>query len=101
MRNPFRIVYNHEEHEFFNGSQLAKMKKYIPYMSLPQNLEGRSSWSKKLQLCFKNYYFCEYVKFEAIFLKFDYIVNTFIFKIAKFEFKETVHYSLWAKSTQL
>ena len=47
------------------------MKKYIPYMSLPWNLEGRSSCSKKFQLYFKNYDFCEYVKFGAISLKID------------------------------
>ena len=52
-----------------NGSQLAKMKKYIPHMSLPWNLKGRSGWSKKFQL--KNYDFCEYVQFGAISLKND------------------------------
>ena len=54
-----------------NGSQLAKMKKYIPHMSLPWNLYGRSGWSKKFQLYLKNYDFCEYVKFGAISLKID------------------------------
>ena len=55
----------------FNGSQLAKMKKSIPDMSLPWNLKGRSSWSKKMQLCLKNYDLCEYVEFGAISWKFD------------------------------
>ena len=32
----------------FNGWQLAKMKKSIPDMSLPWNLKGWSSWSKKV-----------------------------------------------------
>ena len=54
----------------FNGSQLAKMKKYIPDMSLPCNLEGRSGWSKKFQLYLKNCDFRKYVKFGAISLKF-------------------------------
>ena len=40
-----------------NTSQLAKMKKYIPHVSLPWNLQGRSSLSKKFQLYFKNYDF--------------------------------------------
>ena len=48
-----------------NGSQLAKMEKSIPHMSLPWNSFGRSSWSKKFQLYLKNYDFCEYVKFAA------------------------------------
>ena len=52
-----------------NGSQLPKMKKYIPHMSLPWNLKRRSGWSKKFQL--KNYDFCEYVQFGAILLKYD------------------------------
>ena len=47
------------------------MKKYIPHMSLPWNLSGRSGWSKQFQLYFKNYDFCEYVKFGAISLKVD------------------------------
>ena len=42
-----------------NGSQLAKMKKSIPHMSLP--------WI--FQLYLKNNNFCEYVKFGAISLK--------------------------------
>ena len=50
---------------------LQKMKKYFSYMSLPQNLLGRRSWSKKLQLYFKNYDFCEYVKFGEISWKFS------------------------------
>ena len=32
---------------------------------------GRSGWSKKFQLYFKNYDFSEYVKFGAILLKID------------------------------
>ena len=54
-----------------NGSQLAKMKKSIPDMSLPWNLEGWSSWFKKLQIYFKNYDLCEYVEFGAISWKND------------------------------
>ena len=37
-----------------NGSQLAKMKKWIPYMSLLWNLQGKSSWSKKFYITHKN-----------------------------------------------
>ena len=55
----------------FNGLQLSNMKKFIPRMSLPWNLSGGSGWSKKFQLCFKNYDFSEYVKFGAISLKND------------------------------
>ena len=44
---------------------------YIPHMSLPLNLQGRSGWSKKFQLYFQNYEFCENVKFGAISLKID------------------------------
>ena len=47
------------------------MKKYISYMSLPWNSQGRSGRFKKFQLYFKNYDFCEYVKFGAISLKID------------------------------
>ena len=47
------------------------MKKYIPHMSLPWNLYGRSGWSKKFQLYLKSYDFYEYVKFGAISLKID------------------------------
>ena len=47
------------------------MKKYIPHMSPPWSLKGRNGWSKKFQLYFKNYDFCEYVKFGAILLKID------------------------------
>ena len=53
-------------HIYFNGSQLAKMTKYIPYFSLTCNIFGIGSWSKKFQLYFKNYDFCENVKFGAI-----------------------------------
>ena len=60
----------------FNSSQLAKMKKYIPYMSLPWNLQGRSSGSISFQLCFKNHNSCEYVKFGAILWKIDNLLIT-------------------------
>ena len=59
-----------------NGSQLAKMKKSIPDMSLPWNLLGWSSWSKKLQIYLKNYDLCEYVEFGAISWKFDILSIT-------------------------
>ena len=51
------------------------MKKHIPYMSLPSNLQGRSSWSKKLQIYLK-LRFCEYVKFGAILRKFEILSKT-------------------------
>ena len=51
------------------------MKKYIPHMSLPWNLYGRSGWSKKFQLYFENCDFCEYVKFGVISLKIDIKLN--------------------------
>ena len=59
-----------------NDSQLAKMKKSIPDVFLPWNLYGWSSWSKKLEIYFKNYDFCEYVKFGAISWKFDILSIT-------------------------
>ena len=61
---------------FLNGSQLAKMKKSIPDMSLPWNLSGWSSWSKKSQIYLKNYELCEYVEFGAISWKFDILSIT-------------------------
>ena len=61
---------------FLNGSQLAKMKKNIPDMSLPWNWQGWSSWSKKLQIYLKSYDLCEYVKFGAISWKFDILSIT-------------------------
>ena len=67
-------VLTHFKH--VNDPQLAKMKKYIPYMSLPWNLKGRRGWSKKFHLYFKNYDFREYVKFGAISLKFDILLIT-------------------------
>ena len=59
-----------------NGWQLAKMKKSIPDMSLPWNLWGWSSWSKKLQKYLKNYDICENVKFGAISWKFNILSIT-------------------------
>ena len=55
------------------SSRLAKMKKYIPYLSLLENLQGRSSWSKRFQLYSTSYDFCEIVKvkFWAILRKSD------------------------------
>ena len=41
-------------YNLINGSQLAKMKKSIPDMSLPWNLYGWNNWSKKFQIYFKN-----------------------------------------------
>ena len=38
----------------FNGSQLAEVKKYIPHMSLPLNLWGKSSKPKNFQLYLKS-----------------------------------------------
>ena len=52
------------------------MKKTIPDMSLPWNLKEWSSWSKKLQIYFKNYDFCENVEFGAISWKFDIVSIT-------------------------
>ena len=40
-------------------------------MSLPWNYRKEAIGSKKFQLYFKNYDFCEYVKFVTISLKFD------------------------------
>ena len=62
---------NKKQQNVINGSQLAKMKKSIPDMSLPLTLWGWSSWSRKLQICLKNHDFCEYVKIAAISWKFD------------------------------
>ena len=62
--------------EAINGWQLAKMKKSIPDMSLPWNLQGWSSWSKKFQKYLKNYDICENVKFGAISWKFDILSIT-------------------------
>ena len=41
-------------------------KVYSLHVPAIGNSQGKSSWSKKLQLYFKNYDFCEYVKFGAI-----------------------------------
>ena len=49
--------------DWLTGSQLAKMKKSIPDMSLPWNLKGRSSWSKKLQIYLQNNNVWENVEF--------------------------------------
>ena len=45
------------------------MKKYIPYMSLLYRVEAVGP--KMFQLYFKNYDFCEKVKFWEILWKFD------------------------------
>ena len=68
-------------YDSLKGSQLAKMKKSIPDMSLPWNLYGWSSWSKKLQIYLKNYEFCEYVEFGAISWKFNIFVNNCFIKV--------------------
>ena len=52
------------------------MKKSIPDMSLPLNLSGWSSWSKKLQIYLKNYILSEYVDLGAISWKFDILSIT-------------------------
>ena len=41
-----------------------------------ENLQGWSSWSKKLQIYLKNYDLCEYVEFGAISWKFDILSIT-------------------------
>ena len=51
-------------------------KKYIPFISLPWNLQVKSSWSKKYELYFRNYNFSEYVKFGAISWKSDILSIT-------------------------
>ena len=83
-----------------NGSQLAKIKKYIPHMSLPWNLWGRSSWSKKIQLYLKNYDFCEYVTFGAISWKIDILQVTAWLKFkSKSSFAYMWHILLWLSAT--
>ena len=47
------------------------MEKYIPDLPLPLNLDFKIRWSVSVQLYFKNFDVHEYVKFEAISLKFD------------------------------
>ena len=76
-----RLCFKSSGEIYLNGSHLAKMKKYIPYMSLPYNVQGRSSWFEKFKLYFKNYDFCEYVKFLAISWKFDILSITALIKI--------------------
>ena len=67
----FPLLYSSQNYvNHINGSQLTKMKKSIPDMSLPWNLKGWSSCSKKLQIYLK-YDLCEYVEFGAISWKFD------------------------------
>ena len=65
-----------EQLGLLNGWQLAKMKKSIPDMSLPYDLQGWGSWSKKLQKYLKNYDICENVKFGAISWKFGILSIT-------------------------
>ena len=59
-----------------NGSQLAKLKKSIPDKSLAWNLQGWSSWSKKVQIYLKNYDSRKYVEFGAISWNFDILSIT-------------------------
>ena len=56
-------------------------------MLLPCNLQGISSWSKKLQLYLK-IIFCEYVKFGQTSLKIDILPVT---TLSKFESKILLH----------
>ena len=66
INNLARVHVQHY-HEFFyletlvflNGSQLAKMKKVLSLHVPATKLVGKKQ-SKKLQLYFKNYEFCEY-----------------------------------------
>ena len=53
-------------HAGVNGSQLAKMEKSIPHMSLPWNYRVEAVGLKKIQLYLKKYDSCGYVKFWAI-----------------------------------
>ena len=64
------IWYTIKEKQYLNGSQLVKLKKSIPLM------QGRSSWSRKLQLYLKTYDFCEYVKSGAISCKINILPIT-------------------------
>ena len=66
------------------GHNWQKMKNYIPDMSLPWNVLSRSSRSKNFQLYLKNQNFCEFVKFEAISWKPEFL---WITASLKFEFK--------------
>ena len=63
-------------HVILTAHNWQKWKSTFLCMSLPWNWLGRSSWSKKFQLYFKNYDFCENVKFGAILLKFDILSIT-------------------------
>ena len=50
------------------------------FLSCYWNLYGRSSWSKKFKLYFKNCNFCEYLKFGAISWKINILPITALFK---------------------
>ena len=63
-------------------------------MSLQWNLWERSGWSKKFQLYFKNYDFCENVKFGSISLKFD-----ILWKGAKLKFESTYDFDYLLHTT--
>ena len=66
---------------FLNGSQLAKMKKYIPYMSLHEIYRVEAVGLKSSNYTLKSYDFCEYVKFGAIAWKNWYFVNNCLIKV--------------------
>ena len=69
-----------------NGLQLAKLKKSIPVMLLPRNLEDKSIWLKKFQLCLKNYNFCDFFEIWGNFLKNQYFANYCLIKVLNWEF---------------
>ena len=51
----------------FNGSQLVKMKKYIPCTCPCHEIYREEAVGvKSYNYTFKNYDFCEYMKFRAI-----------------------------------
>ena len=65
-----------------NGSQLAKLKKYIPDICPCYKIYREEAVGlKKFQLYLKNYDFCEYVKFGATSWKNWYLVNNCLIKV--------------------
>ena len=54
-------IYEKCERSSLNNSQLAKLKKSIPFILLSWNLKGRNNWSKTFQYTLKIIFLCVWI----------------------------------------
>ena len=72
LKHQYSSLYTHfDAFIMLNGSQLAKMKKFIPTCYCHEIYREEAVGLKSSKYTFKNFDVCEYVKFGAISLKID------------------------------